>query len=386
MAIKTAFNLVRSAFEIAGAGAPTVLARYVRLTLLNRTSRRRAIAKVPEVVEGTTEPADRADKPRGEPGDVVIPVYNAFEDTRGLLEALKKEADGLGSIIIVHDCSSDDRIAPLLKEFRDEVPRARLLENERNLGFVETCNRGLEAATRDVIILNTDIELPPGALGRMLEILRSSKDIATVTPFSNSAYGVGFPDLNYFNERPFNATSEEVDKAFQTLANLAPIEIPRGVGFCMAISADVIANIGTFSRDFAQGYGEEADFCMRAGAAGFSNVIAPNAYVFHKGGQSFGGTWQTKARAGQIRFLSRHPQYPAMVQAYLEANEARALGFAALIALTRLKSTRGPEVKTESKGKAVVAFVSLGEETHSFEFANAETARQAFEFAGLELT
>ena len=39
---------------------------------------------------------------------------------------------------------------------------------------------------------------------------------------------------------------------------------------------------------FAQGYGEENDFCLRARHLGWRHVAAPGVFVAHVGGHSFG--------------------------------------------------------------------------------------------------
>jgi len=277
------------------------------------------------------------------------------------------------------------RVAPLLHAFRDAVPNALLLENERNIGFLQTCNRGLGVSTRDVVILNTDIELPPGALGRLFEVLRADSDIATVTPFSSNAYGAGFPDLNYDNSRPFGATTSQIDHAFQAVGPLEPIEIPRGVGFCMAMSRRAIDSVGVFDEDFGAGYGEEADFCLRARGAGFRNLLAPNVYVHHKAGQSFGASSQRKAREGLIRLLARHPGYAGMVQNYLEESEPRAVNFAVLVQL--LKDMSGEPVASglaaplHTGPNGATASLTYNGEAYHFGFANSAIAAEVFDLA-----
>ncbi len=48
-------------------------------------------------------------------------------------------------------------------------------------------------------------------------------------------------------------------------ANQAPVELPTGIGFCMAIKRTCISDIGGFNAaQFGLGYGEENDFCRRA--------------------------------------------------------------------------------------------------------------------------
>lgn len=396
------FSLARSAWQSCGVQAPRVLARYAALTYLNRTSRRRRIKELPThasaetQVPGGNDAAPKTER-NGPLGDVVVPIYNNFDDTRTLLNSLGQQGSSIGRIIIVNDRSTDRRIAPLLMAFGDRHANVEVLENADNLGFVRTCNRGLAASSRDCVILNTDIELPPNAITRLLRVLQSSKEIATVTPFSNSAYAVGVPQLNYYNERPFGAETTEVDACFQALRPLAPIALPRGVGFCMAISRPAMRRLGLFREHFGHGYGEEADFCLRAWRLGLRSVLAPHVYVFHKGGQSFAGAASREAREGAIKFLALHPDYVGAVARYLRSGEARAVGFAAMVLLARRisgrdiayseltkpsvddirRDMRAPELSIKMKGNGVIVTLSLNAECHRFRFANSGLVKAA---------
>jgi GT2 family glycosyltransferase len=331
---------------------------------------------------------------------VVIPVFNNFEDTQRLLEALRQDATQIDRIIIVNDASTDNRVLPMLRSYCNDVANASLVENECNLGFVGTCNRGMALSNRDLVILNTDIELPSGAVTRLIRTLRSAPDIATVTPFSNNAYAAGIPHLNYCNDRPFSASTQAIDNALQSLGGFDPIEVPRGVGFCMAVSRDVREKLGGFSSEFGQGYGEEADFCMRARRLGYRSVIAPDVYVHHAGGSSFGESWKKKARAGQLRFLNLHPSYVGLMRAYLAESPARAVAFAAMIGLARQLSAKeisvlppaseaeslgeGPFLQTKLIGSRAQSRIIFRGESHAFLFDTPELAQVALSLAGVD--
>ena len=93
---------------------------------------------------------------------IIIPNYNG----RHLLEAYLpftlaaiKEVDVDYEIIVVDDCSKDDSV-----EFvRLNYPSLKLILNAENKGFSYTCNRGIEAAWCDLILLlNSDVKLTTG--------------------------------------------------------------------------------------------------------------------------------------------------------------------------------------------------------------------------------
>lgn len=93
---------------------------------------------------------------------VIIPNYNG----RHLLEAYLpftlaavEEAGVSFEIIVVDDASKDESVAFM----RERYPHVKLIINPENHGFSYTCNRGIEAAKNELILLlNSDVKLEPG--------------------------------------------------------------------------------------------------------------------------------------------------------------------------------------------------------------------------------
>ena len=99
------------------------------------------------------------------------------------------------------------------------------------------------------------------------------------------------------------------------------VDIPVGVGFCMYMRRDCLDAVGLLRADvFAQGYGEENDFCLRARHLGWRHVAAPGVFVAHVGGQSF-GTGASHLRARITEVLERmHPGYAGLIQEHVRAD------------------------------------------------------------------
>lgn len=96
------------------------------------------------------------------------------------------------------------------------------------------------------------------------------------------------------------------------------VEIPTGVGFCMAVRRACIDQIGPFDQArFGRGYGEENDFCLRATATGWRHVAATGLFVCHRGGSSFGDERKTLVEAAQSIIEILHPGYAAMVGCFI---------------------------------------------------------------------
>jgi O-antigen biosynthesis protein len=101
--------------------------------------------------------------------------------------------------------------------------------------------------------------------------------------------------------------------------------LPTGVGFCMYIRRETLDAIGAFDPVFGLGYGEENDFCMRAAAAGYRNVLCDDAFVLHTGGSSFGDKRPDLARRNGAILVERHPNYDPLVRDFIAADPLRPL-------------------------------------------------------------
>jgi glycosyltransferase involved in cell wall biosynthesis len=86
----------------------------------------------------------------------------------------------------------------------------------------------------------------------------------------------------------------------------------------MYLRRDCLDAVGAFRTDvFAQGYGEENDFCLRARHLGWRHVAAPGVFVAHRGAQSFGLAGEALRARNQAVLNRLHPGYEALIVAHL---------------------------------------------------------------------
>ncbi len=105
----------------------------------------------------------------------------------------------------------------------------------------------------------------------------------------------------------------------------AVVDIPVGVGFCMYIRRDCLDAVGLLRADvFAQGYGEENDFCLRARHLGWRHVAAPGVFVAHVGGQSFGAAASHLRARNSVLLERMHPGYAGLIQRHVDGRSAGA--------------------------------------------------------------
>lgn len=269
--------------------------------------------------------------------DIIIPVYGNFEDARRAIDAALSARNQTPAHLVVINDASPQTDAPA---FFASLPadRLTLLENPKNLGFVATVNRGMRLNDdRDVVLLNSDTMVFDGWLDRMVAAAATFPRVATVTPMSNAATILSYPEWLVDHAAPLEIGWRELDALCERLA-APPQQIPTGVGFCMLIRREAILEVGLFDAEtFGQGYGEENDFCLRASREGFVNLAAPNVFVWHRGGGSFGPARAAKCANAQRLIEERHPGYAGLIQRYIAGAPMRAT-WAALDAL-RLRSS-----------------------------------------------
>lgn len=226
--------------------------------------------------------------------DIVVCVHNALEDVRLCLEAAWTCLMPSHRIVIVND-RSDEKTTSYLREFAKGRDQITLIENDENLGYTRSANRGLAAGTADFrILLNSDTIVSPNWALKLLDVANRSDRIGIVGPLSNAAGAQSIPQIKAkgkntaINQLPPGVAPSDLDLACETWseADLAP-RVPLVHGFCFGIKKEVIESVGFFDdENFKLFYGEENDYCFRAGTAGFELAIATNTFVYHRKSRS----------------------------------------------------------------------------------------------------
>ena len=193
----------------------------------------------------------------------------------------------------------------------------------------------------DVVLLNSDTVVTRGWLDALARCAASDPRIGTITPFSNNAEICSLPRFCDNNPWPAGARSGAAGGALERAAVPTYPDLPTGVGFCLYIRRALIDAIGMFDPVFGLGYGEENDFCMRAAAAGYRNVLCEDAFVLHLGGSSFGEKRADLAAAQHARCCSSATRATSkLVHGYIAADPLRPVARAGAVAVPSSRAGR----------------------------------------------
>ncbi|WP_434698585.1 methyltransferase [Pseudomonas sp. D1-1] len=259
---------------------------------------------------------------------VILPIYRDVEMTRRcILAAMPGIIACESKLIALNDYSPDAGMQDMLLELQKQWPDVLMvLENQQNLGFVKTVNRGMRHRPEDdIVFLNSDVIVPVDWLERLASEAYIAPNIGTVTPFSNNATICSFPAFLLENEAAFGLSVDEIDSVFSN-PRLPVAQVPTGVGFCMYVRRDCLELIGLLNEEkFGRGYGEENDLCQRGLKAGWLNIVTPNLYAFHEGGVSFSSSKQALTDHASKMIAELHPDYHLDIQRFIVADPLKSV-------------------------------------------------------------
>lgn len=260
-----------------------------------------------------------------EPPAIVVPVFNAAEETARCLLALLRHTPPACRIIVIDDASTDPATPRMLAGFRG-LGAIELHRNDENLGYTRTVNRGMDlAGPGDVVFLNSDTEVTPGWLRNLRLAVYSGDKVGTATPFSDNAGAFSAPEAGARNEIPAPLDLDGYGRAVSQVSRRSYPTVPTGSGFCLYVRGDCLEAIGKLDESaFPRGYGEENDLCMRALRLGWSHVIDDATLVHHVRSASFGEARTELQARGRKLLDRRYPEYATLLRKFGDPSLAAA--------------------------------------------------------------
>ena len=244
---------------------------------------------------------------------VVVPVFNSFAGLDACVASLERTLPAGSAVLIADDASSDPHIEPLARGwcYRSKLA-ARYVRREHRLGLAANCNAAISATgSDDVVLLKPDAVTTPGWLQQVARCAAGDPRIATITPWSNHADLCSFPRFGEENPPPefLDAIAEAAASAVWSECP----ELPAAVGSCLYLRRAALRQIGGLDADTFTGERVIDDFCRRAAAMGWSNVLCPGAFIVRYGGDSSLGLSDNE----RSLLVARWPDYQEQVARFI---------------------------------------------------------------------
>jgi GT2 family glycosyltransferase/glycosyltransferase involved in cell wall biosynthesis len=245
------------------------------------------------------------------PVDIVIPVYGGLHVLNECVASVQQRTAWPHRIILVDDCSPDERTKAWLGMWQEENPQHTVLFNQKNRGFAATVNRGIEEGENPYIcVLNSDTVVTPGWLVKMVLALKADERNKIVNPCTNNTAVINVPLQEGYDFNDMNRAIEKMSP------HLYPEIMPTG--FCFMFERSITAEIGLFDEGYVS-YGEETDYWMRCitrivngQVSNWRAVLADDTYIWHERGTSFSVLGDEEhmgyRKSGAARF---HAAWPA---------------------------------------------------------------------------
>jgi GT2 family glycosyltransferase len=185
---------------------------------------------------------------------IIIPNYNGEEHLKRLLPSIANQNFDDYEVLIIDDCSPDRSVLDYIKSFIKDYRNFNLVENNENLGFVKTCNKGIGLSRGDYIcLLNNDTEVKSNFVQRNVEILDADSSIGVLSCIIVDKHG-----KNWFSGGSFksglNVNLKDDFRGVRTVDWVA--------GTASFFRRNVFNRVGLLDEDFFM-YHEDIEFCLR---------------------------------------------------------------------------------------------------------------------------
>lgn len=223
---------------------------------------------------------------------VIVLAWNGLELTRATLDSLARcrvPSGWKAHVLVVDNASTDGTPAALAAEY----PWAELLALPENRRFAGGNNAGLERALEQgadaVMLLNNDVQADPALYEKLLAALGEDPRAGAAAPLIYHAAptdriwyagGACEPWLAYSAHR---AIRERDRGRFRSIEETGYL-----TGCCLLATAEAWRKVGFLDERYFI-YAEDADWSLRARAAGYRLLFVPTARLWHMVSASSGG-------------------------------------------------------------------------------------------------
>jgi GT2 family glycosyltransferase len=232
---------------------------------------------------------------------ILIPTYGQVRHTLNCLASIAAAPPLCDyEILVVEDASGD----PQISELR-EVEGIRLIENEKNLGFLFSCNAAARQALGEYLyFLNNDTMVEKGAIDDLVDFAEATSDAGLVGSrllfsdgYQQEAGGIIWADGSAWN---YGRSDDPLKPEYNYVREADYIS-----GAALLTPRWVWDRLGGFDSFFAPAYCEDTDYAFRVRGLGLKVYYLPTSRVYHFEGVSHGTDTSKGVKAYQVVNLAK---------------------------------------------------------------------------------
>jgi GT2 family glycosyltransferase len=256
----------------------------------------------------------------------IVVSYNVRDLLLDSLRAFYASSDVPVEVVVVDNASRDGSADAVAATFR----QAKVIRLAVNVGFGKANNAGLQQAEgRFILLLNPDVTVQPGCVGRLTDFLLVRPDAGAVGPRLERPDGKldlaarrGFPTpsaafyrfsgLNRLFPRSARFNRYNMGHLPETDSH----EIDAGTAACLLVRRAAVDRVGFFDPDYFM-YGEDIDLCYRLKTGGWKVFYLPDARAVHvKGASTRQSTRKMLWEFHRAMWTFHHKHYAADMPAF----------------------------------------------------------------------
>lgn len=201
---------------------------------------------------------------------VVIPNYNGRDLLEKHMSRVVSALEKNDEIIVVDDASTDDSMTYLSNNY----PRVKIVKSIENKRYAETCNRGIEQAENEfILLLNNDVSPDKDVKTHLLPHFKNTEVFAVGCLEHSPSGQMSGKSIGRFSRGMFMHNRAERLQLGMTM---------WATGGSMMVRKSYWQAIGGMDNLYRPAYYEDIDISYRAWKHGWLVLFEPKAFVEHE--------------------------------------------------------------------------------------------------------